>query len=76
MNDLIVELFTWVLGTPYAQYAVVLAFTAFVITHTLPFLPVSVTSKIPNVVMVILNTLAGQYGNASNAKTDISGNPK
>ena len=76
MSDLIVELFAWIASTPYAQYAAIVAFVAFVITHTLPFLPVAITSKIPDVVMAVLNALAGQYRNAENAKTDMSGNPK
>lgn len=68
------ELFTGLAASPYAQYLSIAAFVAFVITHTLPFLPVSWTSKIPDPVMQLLNKLAGQYGNAN--KTDTSGNPK
>ena len=74
MADLINTLFVWIASTDYAQYASLLAFIAFVITHTLPFLPVSVTEKIPDAVMKVLSALAGKYKNAE--LTDSAGNKK
>lgn len=49
---------------------------AFLFTHIAPHLPPSVTEKIPNWIMYIVNYLAGQYKYAANAETDIKGNPR
>lgn len=38
--------------------------------------PPALTAKIPNPIMVIINTLAINFSNASNELTDKKGNPK
>lgn len=76
MTELVQVLFDLLAGTAVGPWLTIIALVAFVITHLVPHLPVSVTSKIPNVVMVILNSIAGQYKNAKNEKTDMKGNPK
>lgn len=76
MTELVQVLFDVLAGTAFGPWLTIIALVAFVITHLVPHLPVSVTSKIPNVVMVILNSIAGQYKNAKNEKTDMKGNPK
>ncbi|WP_274882431.1 hypothetical protein [Vibrio harveyi] len=58
------------------QIISILVLVAFLLTHILPHLPPTVTEKIPNWVMFIVNYLAGQYKHAANAKTDINGNPR
>ena len=70
------ELINYLLTTPYAQYITLLIFIMFIFQQILPHLPPSVTSKIPNWVMLIVNSLAGRYKNAANKKTDIKGNVK
>ena len=68
------ELFNMLMASPYGQYAAMVVFAAYVISHVIQYLPVSLTEKIPNFVMVALNFLAAKHGAASAAKTDIKGN--
>lgn len=75
MQEIINALFTWLLSSDYAQYASIVVFVAYTLSHIVDYLPVSITSKIPNFVMVILNLLAAKHGTKQAAKKDIKGNP-
>lgn len=57
------------------QYIATLTLIGFVLSQVVPFLPVTVTSKIPDIVMQIINLLAGKHNAAKVAETDIKGNP-
>lgn len=51
------------------------AMVAYVFTHhILQYLPESITSKIPDFVMVLLNTIGAKHGSDLAAKTDMKGN--
>lgn len=76
MEELVQVLWGVLGGTAVAPYLGLVALVAFILVHVVAVLPVSVTSKIPDVVMVILNKVAGNYKSAVNAKTDSKGNPK
>ena len=45
-----------------------------VVSKLLDVLPVSVTEKVPNWIMYVLNVVGANWGNAVNAKTDMKGN--
>lgn len=45
------------------------------LAHVVQYLPVSVTSKIPDFVMTLINLLAAKHGAQESAKTGINGNP-
>ena len=74
MTELIDTLFAFLATSPYAQYATIVAMVCYLLTHVVAVLPESVTSKIPNVVMQIINAVAGNYKQAENLKTDSKGN--
>lgn len=76
MQELINTLFNYLLTTPYAQYVTIVVFAMFIVQHILPYLPPSVTTKIPNWVMIIVNSLAARYKHTENKNTDIKGNIK
>lgn len=80
MEELIVQLveFIWSIigGTSLAPYLGLVALVAFLLVHVVAVLPVSVTEKIPNWLMILLNSIAGNYKHASNHVSDIKGNPK
>lgn len=59
------------LFTEYAEYAGMVAFICYVLAHVISYLPVSLTTKIPDFVMVVLNTIAAKHGPK---KTDMKGN--
>lgn len=74
MEDYIIALVSWALTTEWAAYVmVVLAFIGFV-GKLLAVLPVTVTEKVPDWLMVILNVVGANWGNAKNALTDMKGN--
>ncbi len=74
MSELINTLFAFLGDTPYAQYATLVAMVCYLLTHVVAVLPESVTSKIPNLVMQVINAVAGNYKQAENLKTDNKGN--
>lgn len=74
MTELINTLFVFISDTPYAQYATLVAMVCYFLAHVVAVLPESVTSKIPDVVMQIINAGAGNYKQAENLKTDSKGN--
>jgi len=76
MNEIITQFFILVSGTAYGEWAMLVALAAFIITHVVPHLPPTWTAKIPDWVMLILNSLSGQYKNSANRDTDIRGNPR
>lgn len=76
MQELINTALNFLLTTPYGQYVTLLVFAMFIVQQILPHLPPSITSKIPNWIMVVVNVIAGRYKNAENKKTDIKGNEK
>ena len=76
MTELIDTLLNYLLTTPYGQYVTLIVFAMFILQQVLPHLPPSVTSKIPNLIMVIVNVIAGRYKNTENKSTDIKGNSK
>ena len=72
MEEYIVALIQWALSTEWAAYVMVaLAFVGF-IGKLLAVLPVSVTEKLPDWLMTIINVLGAHWGNGM--KTDIKGN--
>jgi len=76
MSELINALFVFIGDTPYAQYATLVAMVCYLLAHVVAILPESVTSKIPDVVMQIINAAAGNYKQAENLKTDSKGNSR
>lgn len=75
MEDLINTIFNILAGTPVGQYLTVLVMVCYILSHLVQYLPVEWTTKIPNWVMVIINTIAAKHGAGKSAKTDIKGNP-
>lgn len=76
MNELVQIVWDLLGGTAVAPYLGLVALVAYLLVHVVAVLPVSVTEKIPDWVMVLLNKIAGNYKGAENAKTDKKGNPK
>ena len=76
MQELINGFFDWGMTSPYGQYFIMVSLVAYVLSHIVQYLPVKLTSKIPNVIMVVLNLLAAKHGAEQASKTDISGNLK
>lgn len=76
MNELVQIVWDLLGGTAVAPYLGLVAMVAFLLVHVVAVLPVSVTEKIPDWVMVILNKIAGNYKGAENAKSNQKGNPK
>lgn len=76
MEELVQIVWELLGGTVVAPYLGLAALVAFILVHVVAVLPVSVTEKIPNWVMVLLNKIAGNYKSAENLKTDSKGNPK
>lgn len=74
MDQVTQLLFELLINTAVGPYLTLIALAALVITHLVPHLPPSVTEKLPNWVMLVLNSLAGQYKHAENLKTDKEGN--
>lgn len=74
MQEYILALVEWALTTEWAAYVMVALAVVGLLVNVLAVLPVSMTERIPNWVMFILNTLAiaAKRGNAS--KTDMKGN--
>ena len=76
MTELVQIVWELLGGTAVAPYLGLIALVAYLLVHVVAVLPVSVTSKIPDWLMVILNKIAGNYKSAVNEKTDDKGNPK
>lgn len=74
MTEIINGLFIWIVTTEYAQYASVLALVGYLLSHIIQYLPVSVTTKIPDIVMVLINLIAAKHGANLSASTGLSGN--
>lgn len=74
MDQVIQMLFEMLMNTAIGPYLTLVALFASVITHLVPHLPPALTEKLPNWVMVIINSVAGQYRNAKNMATNIKGN--
>lgn len=74
MDQVIQMIFEMLINTAIGPYLMLISLAALVITHLVPHLPPAVTEKLPNWVMVVLNSVAGQYKNAENMTTDIKGN--
>lgn len=75
MTEITNALFTWLLSSDYAQYAGLVVFVSYVLSHTVQYLPAKVTEKIPDLIMIALNVLAAKHGSVSASKTDLAGNP-
>lgn len=73
MEELANSLLNYLLTTPYGGHVSLIVFVMFVLNQALPFVPSSITTKIPNWVMVLINVIAGRY---KRDKTDIKGNVK
>lgn len=58
------------------DYATIIITVCYVLSHVVQYLPVTITGKIPDIVMYIINALAAKHGADSSAKTDMSGNEK
>lgn len=74
MTEIINALFTWLLNSDYAQYASILVFVCYTLSHAIQYFPIAWTSNIPNWVMVILNVIAAKHGADKAAKTTLAGN--
>ena len=72
MEEIILGLIEFALSTQYGAYVMVFLALIGLIGKILTVLPVSVTEKIPDWVMVILNVIGANYGNA--VATDMKGN--
>jgi hypothetical protein len=69
------ELFIAVSQTAYGPYVYFAILVCYAISHMLPFVPVSITSKVPNSVMKFINVVGAQHSVSLAAKKDINGNP-
>ena len=75
MEDLINAIFNVLATTTIGKYLTVVIMVCYLMSHLVQYLPVEWTTKIPNWVMVIINTIAAKHGAEKSAKTDIKGNP-
>lgn len=75
MTELINALFEILAASDYAQYGTTLLLVGYTLAHIIPYLPVTWTAKIPDIVMTVLNILSAKHGAAKAAKTNIAGNP-
>lgn len=73
MEDYIVQLLSLAISSGYAFY--VFLWCAFCGLFS-AFAPPSVTQKIPNLIMMVINVSSLNIGRAANALTDIKGNPR
>lgn len=73
MEELANSLLNYLPTTSYERHVNLIVFVMFVLNQALPFVPSSITTKIPNWVMVLINVIAGRY---KRDKTDIKGNVK
>ena len=71
-NDIINALIAYI----PPEYAAILFFVCYLLSHLVQYLPVSFTSKVPDLVMVIINFIGSKHGADKAAKTDMKGNPK
>ena len=76
MQELINGFFDWGMTSPYGQYFILVSLVAYVLSHVVQYLPVSLTRKIPDFVMTAINILAAKHGVNKSAETDIKGNVK
>lgn len=74
MESLISSLFEWGMSTQYAQYFTISIFVCYTLAQVVQYLPVKWSEKIPNVIMVFINIVAGKHGASKSALTDLSGN--
>lgn len=75
MNELNV-LFDFAINTEYGQYVMLLASICYGLSHIVAQLPVSITEKIPNSVMVVVNFLSANYKHTVNKDTTPEGNKR
>ena len=54
----------------------IIIMVCFFITQIMAHLPLSVTERVPNWIMVLLNLIAANYKETANDKTDTRGNSK
>lgn len=73
MEELFMQLLALAIDSGYALY--VFLWCAFCAIFA-AVAPVSVTAKIPNWAMVVINVSALNVGKATNALSDVKGNPK
>lgn len=74
MNEVVLAAVDFLLGSSFGPYVMVLLALSVFLSHIVQYLPVSVTEKIPNFVMVIINILAAKHGALQSARTDLKGN--
>lgn len=53
----------------------VVTLICYFLSHLVQYLPVSVTEKVPDAVMKVINVMAAKHGSQEAAKTDLAGNP-
>ncbi len=76
MDELIVTLVDVLSQSGFEHYVVPFLALCVFLSHTVHYLPVSLTQKIPNWLMYSINVLASKHGASKSAQTDMNGNPK
>lgn len=56
------------------EYAVLISFACYVLTHVVNYIPISVSEKIPDTIMSVINIVGAKHGTLRAVKTDIKGN--
>ncbi len=70
------DIITWLTANGYGEYVTWATMVCYFVTQVVAHLPPAVTAKIPDMVMKIVNLIAGNYKHSSNEKTDLAGNEK
>lgn len=74
MTEFVNALIDVLLSYDFDAYVMVFLAVCVFLSHLVQYLPVSVTEKVPNLIMVIINALAAKHGAILSARTDIKGN--
>ncbi|MGY6509077.1 hypothetical protein ACXIUH_08915 [Vibrio parahaemolyticus] len=74
ITEVISAIIDYLLTLGIEPYLMIFLSLSVFLSHAVQYLPLSVTEKIPNWVMVLLNILAAKHGAVLSARTDIKGN--
>ncbi|MFV8385810.1 hypothetical protein ACNO5E_17095 [Vibrio parahaemolyticus] len=74
ITEVISALIDYLLTLGLEPYAIIFLSLSVFLSHIVQYLPLSITEKIPNVVMTLINILAAKHGALLSARTDIKGN--
>lgn len=67
MTDLINQLFSYLMSTPWAEYVTIAITVFYVIAHVIAVLPDKWKDKIPVWVVNLIDAIAANYGKSKNA---------